>query len=112
MEAKQVKSHVTSNEQWGKYGMTKEALCYSVCADRVASDTANKRYARVLSERALDGNRVTAYAILGFGFGVNQGGGWGGKGPGAGAGARLGAWESYLLPEMHPTSAYMHPTVS
>ena len=34
----------------------------------------------------------------------------GGGGGGAGAGARLGAWESYLLPDMHPTSAYMHPT--
>ena len=54
--------------------------------------------------------------------------GWGGGGePGAGVGARLGAWESYLLPrdapnirihasnrsiDMRPTTAYMHPIVS
>ena len=50
-----------------------------------------------------------------------EGGAWGG--PGAGAGASLGAWESTLFPDMHPTpqasqgpfprhapnSAYMYP---
>ena len=50
-----VKSHITSNEQWEKYEMTKEALCYNVGADEVASNTANKRYARCILERSLDG---------------------------------------------------------
>ena len=44
---------------------------------------------------------------LGFGLGGEPGGG--GGWPGARAAARLGARESCLLPEMHPTSAYCGP---
>ena len=33
VEAIKVKSHVVNNEQWEKYDMTSEALCYNVGAD-------------------------------------------------------------------------------
>ena len=54
METVKVKSHVDSDEQWEKYGMTAEARCYNAGADAAASGTANN-IARSINERSEDG---------------------------------------------------------
>jgi hypothetical protein len=57
LNAVKVKPHVTNNEQWEKYNMTAESLCYNVGADRVASTIANKSFARAADVRASDGKQ-------------------------------------------------------